>query len=58
MHREYIGTVTFDIECLKGQMQGHLIRSLISRKGAKLGHILLLNINRKPYKGSPMAPSL
>ncbi len=32
-------------------------RSLISRKGAELGPMLLLNINRKPYMGRPMAPS-
>ena len=32
-------------------------QSLISRKGAKLGPVLLLNINRKRYMGSPMAPS-
>ena len=32
-------------------------RSLISRKGAYLGPMLLLNINRKPYMGNPMAPS-
>ena len=27
---------------------------LISCKGAEIGHMLLLNINRKPYMGSPM----
>ena len=32
-------------------------RSLISRKGAQVGPMLLLNINRKPYMESPMAPS-
>ncbi len=32
-------------------------RSLISRKGAHLGPMLLLNINRKLHMGSPMAPS-
>ncbi len=31
--------------------------SLIFRKGAMLDHMLLLNIDRKPYMGSPMAPS-
>ncbi len=32
--------------------------SLITRKGAYLGHMLLLNINRnpKPYTGNPMTP--
>ncbi len=29
-------------------------RSIISRKGAELGHMLLLNINRKAYMGSPL----
>ncbi len=32
-------------------------RSLISCKGAELGHILLLNINRETYMGSPMTLS-
>ncbi len=32
-------------------------RSLISCKGAYLGSMLLLNINRKPYMDSPMALS-
>ena len=32
-------------------------RNLISQKGANLGHMLLLNINRKPYMGSPIALS-
>ena len=29
-------------------------RSLIPCKGAELGHMLLLNINRKAYMGSPL----
>ncbi len=29
------------------------LQSLISCKGAKLGHKLLLNTNRKKYMGSP-----
>ena len=33
-------------------------QSLISRKGTKLGPMLLLSINRKPYTGSPMTSSL
>ena len=33
-------------------------QSVISRKEAKLGPILLLPINRKAYTGSPMTPSL
>ncbi len=32
-------------------------RSTISCKGAELGHILLLNINRKLYMGSPIPPT-
>ncbi len=32
-------------------------RSLISHKGAELGHMLSLNINRKAYKESPMTSS-
>ncbi len=32
-------------------------QSLICHKGAGLGHILILNINRKPYMESSMAPS-
>ncbi len=32
-------------------------QSVISRKGAKLGPMLLLTINRKPYMASPMTPS-
>ncbi len=31
--------------------------SLIYHKGAELGHMLLLNINRKAYVGSPMTLS-
>ncbi len=32
-------------------------RKLIFRKGAELGHMLLLNINRKAYMGSPVTLS-
>ncbi len=32
-------------------------QSLISHKGAKLGPMLLLTINRKPYMASLMTPS-
>ncbi len=31
---------------------------MTSRKGAELGPILLVTINRKPYMASPMTPSL
>ncbi len=30
-------------------------RSILTHKGAELGHILLLNINRKAYMGSALA---
>ncbi len=33
-------------------------QSVISRKGAKLGPMLPLTINRKPYMASSMTPSL
>ncbi len=33
------------------------LQSFISRKGAQLGHMLLLNTNGKPYMGSPIALS-
>ncbi len=33
-------------------------QSVISRKGAKLGPMLLLIINRKPYMASAMTPPL
>ncbi len=44
---------------LKGQIQGHSYFERLSRKIAMLGPMLLhvLNINRKPYMGSSMAPS-
>ncbi len=32
-------------------------QSLISRNAAKLGLMLLLTINKKPYMGSPITPS-
>ncbi len=34
---------------LKGQFYGH--SDFISRKGAELGHMLLLDTTRKPYRG-------
>ncbi len=42
---------------ISGQSQGHPhFKYLISRKGAKLGHMLSLIINRKPSLASPMTP--
>ena len=40
---------------LEGQNQVHsAFEALMSCKGAELGHMLLLNINTKPYMGSPL----
>ena len=44
-----------DLERSKSRSVG--FQSLISRKGAELGHMLLLAINRKPCMASPMTPS-
>ncbi len=49
-------------ECLEGQSQSFRFRSLISRKGAELGHIIIkikvmaytIKINNKSYMGSAM----
>ncbi len=44
---------------MKGQTQGQLdLKAPYLAKGAKLGPMLLLTINRKPYMESPMTPSL
>ncbi len=44
---------------LKGQIQGHshFAALYIYHKGPELSHMLLLNINRKAYMGSPMTLS-
>ena len=34
---------------LQGQIQGHSDFEVLSRRGVKLGPMLPLNINRKPY---------
>ena len=39
---------------LQGQSQGHSDFEALSREGAELGHMLLLNINRKACMGSPL----
>ena len=50
--------ITFDPSGLERSISGSLrFRKLTSRKGAELGHMLLLNINRKHYMGSPMTLS-
>ncbi len=45
-----------DLERSKSRSFG--LQDLISRKGAELGPMSLLSINRKPYMASPMTPSL
>ncbi len=45
-----------DLERSKSRSLG--FQRLISRKGAELGPILVLTINRKPYIASPITPSL
>ncbi len=47
--------LTLDI--LKGHSMSIRFRRLISRKGAELGHVLLLDTNRKSHMESPTAPS-
>ncbi len=43
---------------LKGQTQGNQVfKALYLVKGAKLGHMLVLHINRNTYMGIPMALS-
>ncbi len=50
--------VTFDLSDVERSMLKSLrFLKLISRKKAQLGHMLLLNINRKPYRESPMTVS-
>ncbi len=44
-----------DLERLQPMI--YSFESFISAKGAELGHVLALNINRKPYMGSPKVPS-
>ncbi len=47
--------ITFDVEWpWKVKVKVTEISKLISCKGAKLGHILLININRKAYTGNPL----
>ncbi len=42
---------------LSGQSEGKWGFEVIPREGAKLRHMLLLNVNTKPYMGSPTAAS-
>ena len=41
----------------RSKSRSRRFRSLISSKGAELGHTLLLTINRKAHMGSLMTPS-
>ncbi len=45
------------IDVVRSNSRSFTFQSLISCKGAELGHMLLLNINRKAYKESPMTSS-
>ncbi len=50
-----ICAITFGLSDLDRSESGSLkFRSIICRKGADLGHMLLLNINRKVCMGSPL----
>ncbi len=42
---------------LKGQCQGHSESKVYICKEAELGHVLLLNTNRKSHMGCPKSPS-
>ena len=44
--------LSLDLE--RSKSRSHRFRNLISHKGVQLGLILPLNINRKPYMGSPI----
>ncbi len=46
-----------DLERSKSRSMRFRSLTHASRKGAELGHMLLLNINRKGYMGSPMTLS-
>ncbi len=51
-------TMTFDLEWhWKVKVRSLRFRSFVSCKGAELGHMLLLSLNRKAYMGSPMTLS-
>ncbi len=53
-----VSVIIFEFSDLERSMSRPLkFWKLISRKGAELGHMLLLNINRKPHMGSPMTLS-
>ena len=50
IYGESIGGITFDLSDLERSISRSLrFRNLISSKGAELGPVLLLNINRKAY---------
>ena len=59
MYGESVGVITFDFSDLERPMSGSLaFQRLISRKGAELGDVLLLDTNRKLHTGSPTTSSL
>ncbi len=55
MYEESFDGITFDLSDIERPMLRSLIFGrLISPKGDELGHMFLLNTNRKPYMGSQM----
>ena len=53
-----IGAIAFDFRELERSLSRSLrFQRLISHKGAELGHMLLLDTNRKTHMESPTAPS-
>ena len=55
---ESIGVITFDFPNIERPLSRSIrFRSFISRKGSELGHVLLLDPNRKSHMESPTAPS-
>ena len=58
IYGEAIGVITFYRRDIERSMSRSLrLWRVISCKGAELGHMLLLNTNRKSYMGSPIVPS-
>ncbi len=54
--KPYMGSPMAPSHLERSKSRSPRFRSLLSRKGAELGH-KLLTINRKPYMGSSMTPS-
>ena len=54
---EFNSMITFDLSDIERSISRSLrFWRLISRKGAQLGHVLLLNANRKSYMGGGRSP--